>query len=127
VRRVLEGYDFVLKTENGNIEVTVLAPRKSAAAVAAASPPIAQPAGSSAPLPASAPGNASGSPPSQVPHIASATAAKLAERAATLFPDARAEPSTMPGVTAASPQAVAKIPGMRPVLESARSAASPVR
>jgi len=129
VRRVLEGYDFVLKTDNGRLEVTVLGPRTPAAAVAAASPAIvqpaassapaiAQPAASSAPAPASVSGNASGSPAAPVPRIASATAIKAAEGLAALFSAAGAEPSKMPGVEPAAPLPLSKIPGMRPGPES---------
>lgn len=119
VRRILEGYDFVLKLDNGRLEVTVLAPRNAAATVAAAPPALTKPAANSTPASASAPASASGSPAPPVPQAEPGAAMKVAEGGAALSADARAELNTMPGVSPAAPMALSKIPGMRPVLESA--------
>ena len=88
------------------------------AAVAAASPGTAQPAPSSAPAPASAPGSASGAPIPAPAHTAPWSAFEVAEAPPPLSPEGRAELTKMPGVNAASPVALGKIPGMRPALAS---------
>jgi hypothetical protein len=120
VRRVLEGYDFVLKSENGKLDVTVLGPRNAAAVMAATSPASTQPAPSSARAPALAPVNATGSPAAApMPDFEHAPALKVAEGPAALPSDVGAELSETPGVNPSSPLALSKIPGMRPALESA--------